>query len=151
MTCFLWQILWLWLWDTDYNIDNWEPIFMKIFVTLKLRVTLESIRNSCDFHNLFTFMTLFIINSFLLQSHLRWMYYRAWDTSHRNRWTAQKGMINDTFSHAKTSRKKFTTFFRDIYSPKLRKWLSEHTTESGLVYRGICTGCCQQVDPITIP
>ena len=36
------------IWDTDYNYDNWEPEFMKIFVTWQLRVTLDSIRNSCD-------------------------------------------------------------------------------------------------------
>ena len=36
------------IWDTDYNYDNWEPEFMTIFVTLQLRVTLDSIRNSCD-------------------------------------------------------------------------------------------------------
>ena len=36
------------LWDIDYNSDNWEPEFMTIFVTWQLRVTLDSIRNSCD-------------------------------------------------------------------------------------------------------
>ena len=36
------------IWDTDYNWDNWEPEFMTIFVTWQLRVTLDSIRNSCD-------------------------------------------------------------------------------------------------------
>ena len=36
------------LWDTDYNSDNWEPEFMTIIVTWQLRVTLDSIRNSCD-------------------------------------------------------------------------------------------------------
>ena len=36
------------IWDTDYNYDNWEPDFMTIFVTWQLRVTLDSIRNSCD-------------------------------------------------------------------------------------------------------
>ena len=36
------------IWDTDYNSDNWEPEFMTIFVTWQLRVTLDSIRNSCD-------------------------------------------------------------------------------------------------------
>ena len=36
------------IWDTDYNSDNWEPEFMKIFVTWQLIVTLDSIRNSCD-------------------------------------------------------------------------------------------------------
>ena len=35
-------------WDTDANSDNWELEFMTIFVTWQLRVTLESIRNSCD-------------------------------------------------------------------------------------------------------
>ena len=35
-------------WDTDYNSDNWEPEFMTIIVTWQLRVTLDSIRNSCD-------------------------------------------------------------------------------------------------------
>ena len=35
-------------WDTDYNSDNWEPVFMTIFVAWQLRVTLDSIRNSCD-------------------------------------------------------------------------------------------------------
>ena len=34
--------------DTDYYSDNWEPEFMTIFVTWQLRVTLDSIRNSCD-------------------------------------------------------------------------------------------------------
>ena len=36
------------LWDIDYNFDNLEPEFMTIFVTWQLRVTLESIRNSCN-------------------------------------------------------------------------------------------------------
>ena len=36
------------IWDTDYNPDNWEPEFMTIFVIWQLRVTLDSIRNSCD-------------------------------------------------------------------------------------------------------
>ena len=36
------------IWDTDYNFDNWEPGFMTICVTWQLRVTLDSIRNSCD-------------------------------------------------------------------------------------------------------
>ena len=36
------------IWDTYYNYDNWEPEFMTIFVTWQLRVTLDSIRNSCD-------------------------------------------------------------------------------------------------------
>ena len=41
------------IWDTDYNYDNWEPEFMKIFVTWQLRVTLDSICNSCDVLNMF--------------------------------------------------------------------------------------------------
>ena len=36
------------IWDTNYNSDNWEPEFMPIFVAWQLRVTLDSIRNSCD-------------------------------------------------------------------------------------------------------
>ena len=36
------------IWDTNYNSDNWEPEFMTIFVVWQLRVTLDSIRNSCD-------------------------------------------------------------------------------------------------------
>ena len=36
------------IWDTDYISDNWEIEFMTIFVTWQLRVTLDSIRNSCD-------------------------------------------------------------------------------------------------------
>ena len=36
------------IWDTNNNFDNWEPEFMTIFVTWHLRVTLDSIRNSCD-------------------------------------------------------------------------------------------------------
>ena len=36
------------IWDTNYNYDNWEPEFMTIFVAWQLRVTLDSIRNSCD-------------------------------------------------------------------------------------------------------
>ena len=35
-------------WDTDYNSYNWEPEFMTIFVTWQSRVTVDSIRNSCD-------------------------------------------------------------------------------------------------------
>ncbi len=35
-------------WDTDYNSYNWEPKFMTIFVTWQSRVTVDSIRNSCD-------------------------------------------------------------------------------------------------------
>ena len=36
------------IWDTKYNSDNWEPECMPIFVAWQLRVTLDSIRNSCD-------------------------------------------------------------------------------------------------------
>ena len=36
------------IWDTDYNAENWEPEFMTLFVTWQLRVTLDSICNSCD-------------------------------------------------------------------------------------------------------
>ena len=36
------------IWDTDYNSGNWEPKFMTIFVIWQSRVTLDSIRNSCD-------------------------------------------------------------------------------------------------------
>ena len=36
------------IWDTDYNSGNWEPKFMTIFVICQSRVTLDSIRNSCD-------------------------------------------------------------------------------------------------------
>ena len=36
------------IWDTDYISDNWELDFLTIFVTWQLRVTLDSIRNSCD-------------------------------------------------------------------------------------------------------
>ena len=36
------------IWDTDYNYNNWELEFMTIFVTRQLRVTVDSIRNSCD-------------------------------------------------------------------------------------------------------
>ena len=36
------------IWDTDYNSDNWDPEFITIFVAWQLRVTLDSIRNSCD-------------------------------------------------------------------------------------------------------
>ena len=36
------------IWDTDYNSDNWKTEFMTIFVTWQLRLTLDSIRNSCD-------------------------------------------------------------------------------------------------------
>ena len=36
------------IWDTDYNSDNWEPEFMTICMTWLLRVTLDSICNSCN-------------------------------------------------------------------------------------------------------
>ena len=36
------------IWDTGYISDDWEPEFMTIFVTWQLRVTRDSIRNSCD-------------------------------------------------------------------------------------------------------
>ena len=39
------------IWHSDYNYDNWEPEFMTIFVSWQLRVTLDSIRNSCDVCN----------------------------------------------------------------------------------------------------
>ena len=35
-------------WDTGSYSYNWEPEFMTIFVTWQSRVTLDSIRNSCD-------------------------------------------------------------------------------------------------------
>ena len=36
------------IWDIDYNSDNWELEIMTIYVSWQLRVTLDSIRNSCD-------------------------------------------------------------------------------------------------------
>ena len=36
------------LWDIDYKSETWEPEFITIYVTWQLRVTLNSIRNSCD-------------------------------------------------------------------------------------------------------
>ena len=36
------------IWDTDYISGNWGLDFLKIFVTWQSRVTLDSIRNSCD-------------------------------------------------------------------------------------------------------
>ena len=35
-------------WDTDCNSYNWKTEFIAIFVPWQLRVTLDSIRNSCD-------------------------------------------------------------------------------------------------------
>ena len=49
------------IWHTDYNSDNWETEFMTNFVFWQLRVTLDSIRNSCDvlpFDNDITEMTI---------------------------------------------------------------------------------------------
>ena len=40
------------IWDTDYISDNWELDFLTIFVTWQLRVTLDSIRNSCDVYSM---------------------------------------------------------------------------------------------------
>ena len=37
-------------WETNYNSYNWEPEFKTIIVTWHLRVTLDSIRNSCDIY-----------------------------------------------------------------------------------------------------
>ena len=49
------------IWDPEYNSDNWETEFMTNFVFWQLRVTLDSIRNSCDvlpFDNDITEMTI---------------------------------------------------------------------------------------------
>ena len=40
------------IWDTNYNSDNWEPEFMTICVAWQLRVTLDSIRTSCDVYGI---------------------------------------------------------------------------------------------------
>ena len=45
------------IWDTDYNSDNWEPEFMTLFVAWQLRVTLDSIRNSCDLLDIIEILT----------------------------------------------------------------------------------------------
>ena len=39
------------IWDTDYNSDSWEPEFMTIIVAWQLRVTVDSIRSSCNVFN----------------------------------------------------------------------------------------------------
>ena len=39
------------IWETDCIFDNWKAEFVTIFVTWQLRVTLDSIRNSCDVLN----------------------------------------------------------------------------------------------------
>ena len=57
------------IWDTDYNFGIWEPEFMTICVTWQLRVTLDSIRNSCDVCfmtscskvNIFRFVACFLV------------------------------------------------------------------------------------------
>ena len=51
------------IWDTDYNFDNWEPEFMTICVTWQLRVTLDSIRNSCDVSEKIRWWALFILTA----------------------------------------------------------------------------------------
>ena len=52
-------------WDTDYNSSNWEPEFMTIFVTWQSRVTLDSIRNSCD---------VFFDTVKVWRTYVRWIY-----------------------------------------------------------------------------
>ena len=46
------------IWDTGYISDSWELEFMSIFVTWQLRVTLDSIRNSCDVYLLISSLSL---------------------------------------------------------------------------------------------
>ena len=41
------------IWDTDYISDNWKPESMTILVNWQLKVTLDSIRNSCNVLKLF--------------------------------------------------------------------------------------------------
>ena len=54
------------IWDNNYNSENWEPEFMTIFVAWQLRVTLDSIHNSCDV--LFVF-----VSSLLLHTVWSWL------------------------------------------------------------------------------
>ena len=62
------------IWDTDYNSDNSEPEFMTFFVTWQLRVTLDSICNSCDVLSLNTvhMLGLLSILSLFLSSPGHW-------------------------------------------------------------------------------
>ena len=55
-----WQWQWQWQWQILWEhlqrailvtCDNWELDFLTIFVSLQLRVTLDSIRNSCDVYS----------------------------------------------------------------------------------------------------
>ena len=55
------------IWDTDYIPDNWEPEFMTIFVTWQLRVTRDSIRNSCDVYIYLGLMVVFLFCFIVLQ------------------------------------------------------------------------------------
>ena len=49
------------IWNTDYKCDKWQSEIMTIFVTWQLRVTLDSIRNSCDvFLHKFTLKQFFV-------------------------------------------------------------------------------------------
>ena len=58
-------------WDTDYIPDNWEPEFMTIFVTWQLRVTRDSIRNSCDVYIYLGLMVVFLFCFIVLQKALK--------------------------------------------------------------------------------
>ena len=70
------QLRWQsWRLDTDWKSDNWEPEFMTIFVTWQLRVTLDSIRNSCDVFKLFFILAFTVLFNFV--SILDWMM-RGW-------------------------------------------------------------------------
>ena len=54
------------IWDTDFYSDNWEPEFLTVFISWQLRMTLDSIRNSCDVYELHSFIKPWVLLFLLL-------------------------------------------------------------------------------------
>ena len=69
--------------DTDYNSENWEPEFM----TWQLRVTLDSIRNSCD--NLYLMASLKLWKYLLANAAETMLVVSWWQLQCQNGWHLQ--------------------------------------------------------------
>ena len=85
------------IWDTDYNSDNREPELLTTFVTSQLRVTLDSIRNSCNVSSMSAShigknMITTVVNVFATFDHEKAHEYREWniDLKRMNVFVAEK-------------------------------------------------------------
>ena len=118
--------------DTDYNSDNWEHEFMTIFVTWKLRVSVDSICNSCDVFSVTLYFMFRICE--------------GGDRKGCGRWTSccfisHFHIPSPPFSR-KTSLKPALHHFRQLFEGLVNTNLMEHESKKSRLQQMQCTPLC---------